>query len=166
MDEFVDSKMWLTRGSSVIFDKVMLGPVLADGSLVPLRQVLGWLSAWPSATPNGGRTVLVGGLDTVLEVLPPREAEDFMRQRIRPLISEFQNRWTECGLVFGLNAEPERLIEDPVSEMVNFKRRDDVQICLSTELWNGSAVTDMRRLVRTDRTAGQRVCGGYYAPRS
>lgn len=166
MEDFVDSKMWLTRGSSIIFDKTMLGPVLAEQALVPLRQVLNWLSAWPSSTPNGGRTVLVGGLDTILEVLSQREAEDFVRQRVRPLIAEFQNRWTECGLVFGLNAEPERLIEDPVSEMVNFKRRDDIQICLSTELWNGSAATDMRRLVRTDRGTGQRVRGGYYAPRS
>lgn len=166
MDEFVDSKMWLTRGSSVIFDKVMLGPLLTEGALIPLRQAIGWLSAWPSATPTGGRTVLVGGLETVLEVLPVRGAEDLVRRYIRPLIAEFQNRWTECGLVFGLNTEPRRLIEDPVSEMVNFKRRDDMQICLSTELWNGSAVTDMRRLVRMDRAAGQKICGGYYAPRS
>jgi hypothetical protein len=110
--------------------------------------------------------VLVGGLETVLEVLPVREAEDLVRRYIRPLIAEFQNRWTESGLVFGLNTEPQRLIEDPVTEMVNFKRRDDVTICLSTELWNGSAVTDMRRLVRTDREAGRKICGGYYAPRS
>ncbi|MBX3394309.1 MAG: hypothetical protein KF841_02975 [Phycisphaerae bacterium] len=166
MDEFVDSKMWLTRGSSVIFDKVMLGPLLTEGALIPLRQALSWLSSWPSATPTGGKTVLVGGLETVLEMLAVSDAEDFVRRYIRPLIAEFQSCWPEHGLVFGLNTEPGRLIEDPVSEMVNLKRRDDTTICLSTELWNGSAVTDMRRLVRTDRASGQKVRGGYYAPRS
>lgn len=166
MDEFVDSRMWLTRGSSVIFDKVMLGPLLSAGALISLREALSWLRSWPSAPPHGGKTVLVGGLDTVLEVLPVQDAEDFVRRNIRPLIAEFQNHWTECGLVFGLNTPAQRIREDPVSEMVYFETRNDERICLSTELWNGSAVTDMRRLMRTDRAAGQKVCGGYYAPRS
>ncbi|MBE7508220.1 MAG: hypothetical protein HS101_18310 [Planctomycetia bacterium] len=166
MEEFVDSKMWLTRGSSVIFDKIMLGPLLNDGALISLRQALSWLSSWPSAPPTSGRTVLLGGLDTVLEVLPTRDAEDFVRRQIRPLIAEFQNRWTECGLVFGMNTPAPRIVEDPVTEMVHFENRDGERLCLSTELWNGSAVTDMRRLVRTDRAAGQKVRGGYYAPRS
>ena len=164
MDEFVDSKMWLTRGSSVIFDKVMLGPLLSAGALLSLREALSWLSAWPAEPPAGSRTVLVGGLDTVLEVLSPDDAADFVRQCIRPLISEFQNNWTECGLVFGLNTPAQRIEEHPVTEMVYFVNRDGEKICLSTELWNGSAVTDMRRLVRAD--GNTRVRGGYYAPRS
>lgn len=164
MDEFVDSKMWLTRGSSVIFDKVMLGPLLSDGALISLREALSWLTAWPTQSPTSGRTVLVGGLDTVLEVLSPDDAAEFVRRRIRPLIAEFQSNWTECGLVFGLNTPAQRIEEHAVTEMVYFVNRDGEKICLSTELWNGSAVTDMRRLVRKD--GNQHVRGGYYAPRS
>ena len=108
--------------------------------------------------------MLVGGLDTVLEILSPDDAAEFVRRPIRPLIAEFQNNWTECGLVFGLNTPAQRIEEHPVTEMVYFVNRDGERICLSTELWNGSAVTDMRRLVRTD--GNKRVRGGYYAPRS
>jgi hypothetical protein len=164
MDEFVDSRMWLTRGSSVIFDKVMLGPLLSAGALLSLREALSWLSAWPTEPPSGSRTVLVGGLDTVLEVLSPTDASDFVRRHVRPLIAEFQNNWSECGLVFGLNTPAQRIEEHPVTEMVYFVNRDGEKICLSTELWNGSAVTDMRRLVRRD--GNTHVRGGYYAPRS
>jgi hypothetical protein len=165
MREFVDSTMWRTRGSSVVFDKVMLGSLLNEGSLVSLRQALRWLDVWPSMPPVFGQSVLVAGLDAVLEVLPREEAEGFARQRIRKLIAEFQDRWTEFSLVFGLNTPAQRIWEDPVTEHVFFITRTDERICLSTDLWNGSATTDMGRLVRTD-DRGKLVVGGYYAPRS
>ena len=95
MREFVNSKMWLRRGTSVVFDKAMLGPLLQENALVPLREALAWIDCWPVRLPVGGRTILVGGLDTILEVLPQSEAEQFARTRIRRLIAEFQDRWTE-----------------------------------------------------------------------
>ena len=67
--------------------------------------------------------------------------------------------------MFGLNTPSQRVFEDPVTEHVFFIRRDEVRICLSTDLWNGSAVTDLGRLVRTV-DGGKQVIGGYYCPRS
>ncbi len=173
MEDFIDSNMWKNRGSSVIFDKIMLGPLLNQGALVSLRTALGWLSRWPvdlaSANPHaapGCRTVLIAGLDTVLEVVPPDQAVALVREDVRRIVREFQDRWPEYGLVFGLNTPGARMWEDPASEQVYFVTRDKQRICLSTELWNGSSVTDMGRLLRTDQQARQQVCGGYYAPRS
>jgi hypothetical protein len=56
------SSGWQRRGSSVIFYKAMLGPLIVGGHLVSLREALGWLNRWPSDPPGGGTTLLVGGL--------------------------------------------------------------------------------------------------------
>src|SRR5690242_394101 len=101
MREFIDSPMWQRRGTSIVFDKTMLGPLLASGVLISLREALSWLHEWPVSSPVSSRSVLVAGLDTVLDVLPKDEAEHFVRERVRRLIAEFQDRWVDHALIFG-----------------------------------------------------------------
>ena len=54
--------------------------------MVSLREAFGWMNSIPSAPPvQGGRTILVAGLETVIETLPPQDAE-FLSRRIRLLL--------------------------------------------------------------------------------
>ncbi|MBC7342270.1 MAG: hypothetical protein H5U02_07440 [Clostridia bacterium] len=161
----MSSSAWLRRGSSVVFDKYILGRLIEAASLVSLRQALGWLKAWPVEPPDGRNTLLVSGLETVLEVLDPADAEAFLRKRVKPLILEFQYRWEQCGLVFGFVA-PERSFEVTVAdEEVLFVRRDGERVHLSFALWDGSATLDVTRLVREEAQTGKRITVGYHVAR-
>lgn len=154
---------WRGRGSSIVFDKRMLGPLLASCPVVSLRQALSWMSHWPSPAPPSGSTVVVGGLDTILETLPPAEAEAFVRRRIRALINEFQQQWDQCGLVFGMLVPTQRF-KVTVQGEVLFVTRDHDEIRLSATVWNGSATDDLFELVVNDAATGQQVRGGFHVP--
>lgn len=159
------SAFWTTRGSSVVFDKQLLGPLLNANTLVPLRVALSWLSTWPANPPGGNQTILVGGLDTVLEVLSAADAEAFVQKNIRVLIRRFQEQWNECGIVFGF-AVPKERFKESIQEEVFFVNRSGDEIPLSDAIWNGAAAHDMWRLMRRGDTGQQLAHGGYYAPRS
>lgn len=161
----MSSTGWLRRGSSIVFDKEALGPLINEGALISIREALGWMNAWPATFPGSSRTVLVGGLETLLEVLTGEEAEQFLRERVKPLILEFQAKWDSCGLVFGFGTH-ERAFEITSSdEEVIFRRGDREQIRLSHYLWDGSATLDVTRLTRESADGGRIITVGYYVPR-
>ena len=68
------SSMWRRKGSSVVFHPELLGPLISADCLVSLRRALGWIGNWPAEAPGDGNTVLVSGLEAVLEVMEPEEA--------------------------------------------------------------------------------------------
>jgi len=155
---------WRRRGSSVVYDKGMLGPLIASGSLVSLREALGWMRAWPTAPPSDGQTVLIGGLETCLEVLSLSDGEDFLRRRMKSFIQEFQSRWDQCGLVFGFGCSPKRFRVDPHDDVL-FTIPGSGELRLSASLWNGAARQDMYHLLTTDPDSKQQVSGGFYVRR-
>ena len=97
----MSSSAWLRRGSSIVFDRFTLGPLISGGALVSMREALRWMNAWPVEPPGNGRTVLVCGIETFLDVMEPAEAQDFLKSRVKPFVQEFQARWDQRGLVFG-----------------------------------------------------------------
>jgi hypothetical protein len=156
---------WLRRGSSVVFDPKALGPMINFGCLFSLRTVLSWLKDWPTSIPGDCRTILVGGLESYLELLPVDEAEDILRQRIKPLVLEFQARWDECGLVFGFGVAPQCFVVSAPNEEVEFVRPDQQRVRLSYALWDGTATLNVTRLVQDGEQSSQRRTIGYYVPR-
>ena len=161
----ISNNVWQRRGSSVIFDQEYLSGYISDGSVVSLRQALAWSTGPPTNPPVPGRTIVIAGLDTVLETMSPQEAEDFLSKRIRPLLIRLQNHWTDCGVVFGLTSHPKSFAETPMEEEVLFRRRDRTQLHLSEGLWDGSAAVNMRRIIREGRKAGEEITVGYYVAR-
>lgn len=162
----MSSSSWLRNGSSIVFDKQSLGPLISNGSLVPLRQVLGWTSAWPGNPPGGVRTVLVSGLETCLEVLTVQEAEQFMRERIKPFILSFQDRWDQVGLVFGFGTSSHSFEVTNREEEIIFLRRGGEQVRLSQFMWDGSSTLNVARLVREADRPGNTIALGYHVLRS
>jgi len=159
----MSSSAWLRRGSSIVFDRHTLGPLIGGGALVSLREALGWMNAWPPQPPGNGPTVLVGGIETFLDVLEPPKAEEFLKNRVNPFVQEFQARWDQCGLVFGFGTH-ERSFEVTASdEEVLFVRRDGERVRLSYSLWDGSATMNLARLTREEQ--GKSITVGYYVAR-
>jgi len=120
----LSSTIWQRKGSSVVFDQNSLGRFISEDAVVSLRKLLSWQKSIPPVPPVEGRTLLVSGLETLIETLPPDEAEVCLSQRIRPLIIEIQNRWTDCGLVFGFSSHAKAFQETSLDEEILFVRRD------------------------------------------
>ncbi len=159
----MSSSAWLRRGSSIVFDRVTLGPLIGGGALVSMREALRWMNAWPVEPPGNGQTVLVCGIETFLDVMEPAEAEKFLTRRVKPFVQEFQARWDQRGLVFGFGTH-ERSFELTASdEEVLFIRRDGERVRLSYSLWDGSATMNVARLIRDEQ--GKSITVGYYVAR-
>jgi len=79
----ISNTVWQRKGSCVIFEKNSLGEFIASGAVISLRQLLGWMQNFPSVPPVPGKTILVSGLETVMESLSPEQAEDFLVHRIK-----------------------------------------------------------------------------------
>ena len=161
----LSSTTWQRRGSSVIWDRDALGPLLAADCLVSLRQVLGWRDHWPAEPPGNGSTVLVGGLETCLEVLVPEEAERFLRGTIKPFIIEFQAHWDQRGMVFGFGTSQHSFRLEGATEELYFVRRDRRHVRLSFAMWDGSSTLNLTRLLREDPQTRNRATIGYYVQR-
>lgn len=165
MMDSISTTVWHRRGSCIIFDQKSLSPFIAANSLISLRQVLSWSKGIPSKLPVPGSTILISGLETVIETMEADEVEDYLNHRIRPLLICLQNRWTDCGVVFGFSSHPRAFEETSMDEEVVFRRRDRKSVRLSEGLWDGSATVNMRRVVREGDRQGEEVTVGYYVAR-
>lgn len=159
----MSSSAWLRRGSSIVFDRFTLGPLIGGGALVSIREALRWMDNWPIEPPGSGQTVLVCGIETFLDVMDPADAQEFLKSRVKPFVQEFQARWDQRGLVFGFGTH-ERSFELKASdEEVLFIRRDGERVRLSYSLWDGSATMNVARLIRDEQ--GRSITVGYFVAR-
>ena len=163
--ETISNTTWQRKGSSIVFDQQSLSPFIVNGSVISLRQILSWTNGYPVDPPVPGKTILISGLETIIETMEIAEAETFLSHRIRPLIIELQNRWYDCGLVFGFTADAHAFRETPLEEEVLFHRRDQKKIRISEGLWDGSATINMKRIVHEGDKLGSEIIVGYYVAR-
>ena len=155
---------WRRQGSSIIFDAEELKKLLDEDAMVSLREFLSWDKNIPENAPVPGQTVLVCGLETLMDTLPVNEAQLFLSMKIRPLIRKLGNEWTNTGIVFGFSQGSQVFHEsNGMTEEVFFLRKDHTQVRISTALWDGTAALSMHRIEK--RMDGQKVTAGYYVAR-
>ena len=159
------AESWRSQGSSVIFDPLAIRAIMKRERYVSLWRALAWSDQLP-APPDRRKTILVAGLETVLQTAEPEEAHDFLRQRIYPLLRRLQSDWTACGLVFAFTApvsafQEQNLVPGPGEEVV-YRYRPDRSVHLSDGLWNGAAADGLRRLARKDAGSGKEETLGYH----
>jgi len=65
----ISNTVWQRKGSSIIFNEYSLAPFVKDGAVIPLREALSWMKAFPSVPPVDGKTIVVCGLETMIETL-------------------------------------------------------------------------------------------------
>lgn len=165
MDEMT-SDAWQRSGSSIIWSPELLEPLITRGHAVPLRTPLEWMEGgFPDEPPGGQLTVLVGGLQTVLETAPtPEAAFLWLRGRILPLIRYFQQHWPGVGLVFGMDGPKSLFSLSEADDRVCFGRARDREqkVKVSLGIWNGAAAgPGAYQLIIPDR----REVGGYHVRR-
>jgi len=170
--ETISNTVWQRKGSCILFERESLAPFVKNGAVISLREALGWIKEFPSKQPVAGKTIVICGLETMIETLPEDEIDDFLVQRIRPLLIELQSRWPATGIVYGFSSHPNTFQENSMQEEVLFKRRDRIKVRLSEGLWDGSASVNMKRIVKfelapvhePERAPRQEDVIGYYCP--
>jgi hypothetical protein len=163
--ETISNTVWQRKGSCIVFNQKSLGEFIANGSVISLRQILSWTKGIPTNPPVPGKTILISGLETIIETMEVQEAEDFLSRRIRPLLIDLQNRWVNFGIVFGFSAHSNSFKETPLEEDVLFHRRDQKNIRLSEGLWDGSATINMKRILHEGEIPESEIIIGYYVAR-
>ena len=162
----MDSSAWQRMGSSIVWSPALLEPLIPKVEPVPLRVAVGWLqTGFPSDPPGDSQTVLVGGLQTVLETLESvSERYNWLRQNVLPLVRAVQSQWDRVGLVFVMDG-PGRLFQlNEADELVYFGRSRvrDENVKITLGIWNGAASGDgAYQLVVT----GSKEVGGYHVRR-
>lgn len=159
---------WQRKGSTLLFGSEEIQKLLKKKSMVSLQEFLTWGGDIPDdpPIPEDSSTILVCGLETVMDTLSPAEAEDFLRRKVRPVIKNVQDIWTDTGIVFGFPQGGQRFRETQGSqEEVLFLRSDNQAIRISEGLWDGTADLNMQRIETAFITDKQRVAIGYHVRR-
>jgi hypothetical protein len=164
--EEMTSDSWQRSGTSVIWSPELLKPLVMRGDALSLREPMVWLeSGFPDEPPVTGQTVLIGGLQTVLETAEtPDAAFRWLRERILPLVRKFQDHWPGVGVVFGMDGPKTLFSLNESDDLIDFGRARDrgQRIKLSLGIWNGAATgSGAYQLVIPDK----KEVGGYHVRR-
>lgn len=162
----MDSSAWQRSGSSIAWAPELLGPLITDGDALDIRTALSWMKhGFPDEPPGGGSTILVGGLQTLLETADSSDvAYAWLREHVLPLVRAAQSQWDRVGLVFGMNGPGKWFHHNDADDLVYFGRSKDrakaVKITLG--IWNGAATGEgAYRLM----VPGTKEVGGYHVKR-
>lgn len=99
--------VWQRRGTSWVWDEEARNQICAASEVWSLRQFLRASKVpgnWPDDLPsNGGKTLVVAGLDGSLDLLTPTDAEAWLGDAIKPAILSFQDEYEgDAALAFWL----------------------------------------------------------------
>lgn len=96
--------VWQRRGTSWVWDEEARNQICVAGEVWSLRQFLQAKGNWPDDLPsNGGKTLVVAGLDGSLDLLTPTDAELWLGDAIKPAILSFQDEYEgDAALAFWL----------------------------------------------------------------
>jgi len=165
MEEMTASS-WKRRGSSIVWSLELLGPLITEGEATPLRTVIGWLeTGFPNEPPGDRQTILVGGLQTVLEAMPDADTgHEWLRQHILPLCRECGRHWASVALVFAMDGPTRLFTHNEADDLVYFGRGTDRKklISLTRGVWNGAATGIGAYKLIVEET---KEIGGYHVQR-
>lgn len=160
------AQSWKRRGCSIVWSPELLAPLITDADAVPLRTVLAWQRhGLPDSPPGGGNTVLVGGLQTALEVMPDAETGyAWLRQNILSMCRMWSNHWASVGLVFGMDGPTKMYQLNEADDLVYFGKGSDREskVCITRAIWNGAATGQGVFKLIVD---GSKEIGGFHVQR-
>ncbi|MBN8607690.1 MAG: hypothetical protein J0L81_12305 [Caulobacterales bacterium] len=114
--------VWQRRGASWIWDEEARNRICAASEVWSLRQFLRAVGSWPGDLPsNGGKTLVVAGLDGSLDLLTPPDAEVWLADAIKPAILSFQDEYEgDAALAFWLPGGHHRIKAQAATDEVSW----------------------------------------------
>ena len=101
--KILSNTSWKRQGSCILFGLTEIQELLNEKSMVSLKEFLSWRNNVPDdpPIPEDADTILVCGLETVMDTLSAEDAQEFLQYQVRPVIKNIQDIWTNTGVAFG-----------------------------------------------------------------
>lgn len=167
MEEMTSSR-WKRRGSSIVWHPELLADLISTIEPVSVRTLQGWLkSGFPESPPGNSPTVLIGGLQTIVETMmqtqTPDAVVDWLRANILAVVRAWKTHWPNVGLVFVMDGPGNMFEFNEGDELVYFGRKKgrENKVKLSLAIWNGAASGAGAYQLVAEKP-GAKVIGGYY----
>lgn len=114
--------VWQRRGISWLWNAEALAQICVASEVWSLRQFLMNVGRWPDDLPsNGGKTLVVAGLEGCLDLLSPTDAEEWLGAKIKDAILSFQSFIEgDASLVFWLPGSAGRIVVNPATDAVTW----------------------------------------------
>lgn len=114
--------VWQRRGTTWLWDEEARNQICVASEVWSLRQFLRTKGNWRDELPsNGGRTLVVAGLDGSLDLLTPTDAEAWLSDAIKPAVLSFQDEYQgDAALVFWLPTGHNRIKVQAATDEVNW----------------------------------------------
>ena len=160
MRQLSDS-VWQVRGTSWVWDEEARNQICVASEVWSLRQFLRAKGQWPDDLPsNGGRTLVVAGLDGSLDLLAPTDAETWLADTIKPAaVLSFQDEWGSDGaLVFWLPGGLHRIRANAATDEVSWTATRPTGIRSTLAASCGAKPTSTRRRFCCATAVGPLVC--------
>ncbi len=115
--------VWQRRGVSWLWDAEARAQVCQPSEILSLRQCLGMVSQWPDNLPsNEGNALVVAGLDGVLDLQLPTDAENWLGSCVKDAILSFQAFYEgQAALLFWLPSGASRLTTNSATDAVSWR---------------------------------------------
>jgi len=160
------AQSWKRRGCSLVWSPELLRDLITGIEATPLHVALEWQrTGLPENPPDGANTVLVGGLQTVLDLMPDSDTGyAWLRTNILPLCRMWSNHWAGVGLVFVMDGPGKLFTLNEADDLVYFGKGSDRdgKLCLTRAVWNGASTGNgVFKLL----AEGTREVGGFHVVR-
>ncbi len=162
MGPMLSDDIWMRRGISLLWDAESLAAVCTPKQVVSLRQFLalhaaGWREAeYEPLMVNDGKTLVVAGLESAIDALPPDEAEVWLCEVVYQAMAGFQKALgsTEAALVLWI-ADAKRL---------DYHTSDDTHYWHCGTEYKGKQIPLSRCLFNGAQSDRQSIRGGTKKP--
>jgi hypothetical protein len=172
MNPELHDNIWMTCGTSLLWDAAALNQICPFDSVRSLRELLRLHKAgWPDETLQliNNRTLVVAGLEAAMDTLHPDAAVEWLEQTVYQALSDFQrdvaDGGREAALLFWL-ADRKRVFHKASEDTYHWHcsgEHGKKSIPIGRCLWNG-AEGSARRIIT--RAAGQsETWAGLFHPR-
>ena len=160
-------KTWKHSGFSLLWDAATLRQIASPPEAVDLRAFHSLAKSWPDELPSSdGDSLIVTGMEGVLDSLDGEELVAWLEHDLRPAILSFQEEYEgQAGLIMWLPSGGTRVEMDRATERYYWKPHGRERISLGQLLWGGAEADVERILVSDDPHPdidGQAWCGLFH----
>jgi hypothetical protein len=167
MNADLHDKSWMQSGISLLWDAEHLNEICSIEEVRSLRELLRLYDAgWPDNDLKliKGRTLVIAGLEAAMDTLDPRDAVEWLEQKIYPAIRDFQDNVADGGgeaaliLWFADSKRIYRHAADNTYHWYCSGGHREHKIPLGRCIWNG-AESSVRRIIGVDSGQKQKEIG-------
>lgn len=145
---------WTRRGLSILWSNELLGKLGNATSVISMREFFFLSDNWPEVLPAGdGNALVVSGLEGCLDILSPKDAEEWVENDLKEKILSFQEEYEgQAALVLWTPSGRNRFKMSGSSEAYTIKHgaKGEPDLPIGRLLYSGAENETQRILIGDD----------------